>query len=65
MKKWDIYIEPMVKAARTVRRHWQGIINWARKNISNGIIEGFNSFFQATKAKARCDTPLKSDQWFS
>ena len=46
-------LEPMVKAARTVRRHWQGIINWARKNISNGIIEGFNSIFQATKAKAR------------
>ncbi|NWJ98986.1 MAG: transposase, partial [Chloroflexi bacterium] len=30
-----------------------GIVNWFDYKISNGILEGFNSIFQAAKAKAR------------
>ena len=46
-------IPPIVKAARTIKRHWQGIVNWAGSRINNGILEGFNSIFQTAKAKAR------------
>lgn len=41
------------EVARTIRKHWTGIINWAKNNINNGILEGFNSLFQAAKAKKR------------
>ncbi len=45
---------PQIKdVAKTIRKHWTGIINWAKNNITNGILEGFNSLFQAAKAKAR------------
>jgi transposase len=33
----------MVKAAKTIRRHWQGILSWACQRISIGILDGFNS----------------------
>jgi transposase len=46
-------IPQIVEAAKTIKRHWQGIINWASSRINNGILEGFNSVFQAAKAKAR------------
>lgn len=58
LKKWYYWathcrLEQMVKAARTIKKHWQGVLNWAYQQISNGILEGFNSLFQAAKAKAR------------
>ena len=43
----------MIKAAKTINRHKEGIFTWAKSKISNGILEGFNSIFQAAKAKAR------------
>lgn len=58
LKKWyfratHCQLTQMFKAARTIRKHWQGILNWAYQQISNGILEGFNSIFQAAKSKAR------------
>ena len=58
LKKWYYWashcrLAPMVKAAKTIKRHWDGILNWATQKISNGILEGYNSIFQASKAKAR------------
>lgn len=46
-------IPQMIKVAKTIKKHEYGIVNWADKNINNGILEGFNSLFQAAKAKAR------------
>ena len=43
----------MVKAARTIRRHRDGILRWFTSRINNGILEGINSLVQAAKAKAR------------
>ncbi|MCL0049949.1 transposase [Thermodesulfovibrionales bacterium] len=43
----------MSKAAWTIRRHWQGVLNWHSSRISNGLLEGLNNLFQAAKAKAR------------
>ena len=43
----------MIEAARTVKRHWDGILRWFDSTIANGLIEGVNSLVQAAKAKAR------------
>ena len=58
LNKWYFWathsrLEPIKQAAYTIKRHWYGIINWAFFKIDNGILEGFNSIFQAAKAKAR------------
>ena len=58
LRKWYFWathsrIEPIKEAAYTIWRHWEGIVNWVNYKISNGILEGFNSIFQAAKAKAR------------
>ena len=46
-------LEPMKKAAAMVRKHWDGIVNWKKSQINNGILEGLNSVIQAAKRKAR------------
>jgi len=46
-------LEPMKRFARTIREHWNGVLNWFQSGISNGILEGLNSLIQAAKSKAR------------
>ena len=58
LKKWYYWathsrIEPMKEAAKTMKLHWDGILNWFKSKISNGILEGINSLVQAAKARAR------------
>jgi transposase len=58
LKRWYFWathsrLPPIIDAARTVRRHWHGILRWFHSKIANGLIEGINSLVQAAKAKAR------------
>ena len=58
LKKWYFWathsrLEPVIDAARTIKRHWDGIPRWFDSRIANGLIEGINSLVQAAKAKAR------------
>lgn len=58
LRKWYYWathskLEPMIKAAKTVKRHWDGIVKWYESKINNGILEGLNSVIQAAKSKAR------------
>jgi transposase len=58
LKKWYFWathsrLEPMKEAAYTIKRHWDGVLQWCKSNINNGILEGINSLIQAAKAKAR------------
>lgn len=58
LKKWYFWathsrIEPIKEAAKTIKRHWAGVIRWFESRINNGILEGLNSLVQAAKAKAR------------
>uniref|UniRef100_Q3AT05 Transposase n=1 Tax=Chlorobium chlorochromatii (strain CaD3) TaxID=340177 RepID=Q3AT05_CHLCH len=46
-------LEPIKEAARTIKRHWYGILRWFTSNITNGKLEGLNSMIQAAKARAR------------
>jgi transposase len=58
LKKWYFWathsrIEEIKEAAKTVKRHWSGVLRWYVSRINNGILEGLNSLVQAAKAKAR------------
>ena len=46
-------VEPMKEVAAMVRRHFDGIVAWARTRQTNGLIEAVNGLFQAAKRKAR------------
>ena len=58
LKKWFFWathsrLQPMIDAAYTIKRHWDGVLQWFHSHINNGILEGLNSLIQAAKAKAR------------
>ena len=58
LKKWYFWathsrLPPMIRAARTIRQHWQGVLRWFRSRVSNGMLEAMNSLVQAAKARAR------------
>lgn len=58
LKKWYFWathsrLEPIKEAAYTIKRHWDGVLQWFKSQINNGILEGINSLIQAAKAKAR------------
>lgn len=58
LKKWYFWathsrLEPVIEAAYTIKRHWQGVLRWFTSQITNGILEGINSLVQAAKARAR------------
>jgi transposase len=58
LKRWYFWathsrLEPIIDAAHTIKRHWDGVLRWFDSNIANGLIEGINSLVQAAKAKAR------------
>jgi transposase len=46
-------LAPIKKVSKTIKRHWDGIIQWKKSQINNGILEGLNSVVQAAKRKAR------------
>lgn len=58
LKKWYFWathsrLEPIIKAAKTIKNHWDGVLGWFKSKINNGILEGLNSVVQAAKRKAR------------
>lgn len=36
-------LKPFVKAARTIRKHFDGIVAYFKERLTNGIVEGFNN----------------------
>ena len=58
LKQWYFWathsqLKPIIKVAKTIKKHWDGIIRWKVSQINNGILEGLNSVLQAAKRKAR------------
>jgi transposase len=43
----------MIKAAKTIKAHWDGLLNWFDSQLTTGFIEGMNGLIQAAKSKAR------------
>jgi transposase len=46
-------IYPFIKAAKTMKAHWSGLVNYSQTNLNNGILEGINSKIQLAKKRAR------------
>lgn len=44
---------PIREFARVVKNNWQGILNYFKSGLTNGILEGTNSIVQAARARAR------------
>ncbi len=58
LKRWYFWathsrIQPIIDAAYTIKSHWEGVVQWKKSHIDNGLLEGLNSLIQAAKAKAR------------
>lgn len=58
LKAWYFWLthsrlEPMIRVAKTIRQHWDGVLHWFRTRLSNGILENLAGRIQAAKAKAR------------
>lgn len=58
LKKWYFWathsrLEPIMSFAKTLKKHWDGIVRWFKTNLTNGILEGLNSLVQSAKARAR------------
>jgi transposase len=57
-KKWYFWathsrLPAIIEAAKTMKRHRDGILRWFDTKIANGVLEGIDSIVQAAKAKAR------------
>ena len=46
-------LSPMEKVAQTIKKHWDGIVQWKQSQLNNGVLEGLHSVVQAAKRKAR------------
>lgn len=58
LRRWYFWashskLNPVIDCARMVRQHWNGITNYIKTKINNGILEGTNSLIQAAKDSAR------------
>ena len=58
LKRWYFWathsrLNPVIDCARTIKKHWNGVTNYIKTKISNGILEGTNSLIQAAKDSAR------------
>lgn len=46
-------LEPMIKLAKSLKKHKDGILRWFVTKMTNGLLEGINGLVQASKRKAR------------
>lgn len=44
---------PMIKLAKSLKKHKEGILRWFVTKMTNGLLEGINGLVQAAKRKAR------------
>ena len=57
-KKWYFWathskLKPIIKTAKTLKRHLEGIMTYLDHHITNAVSEGLNSKIQSIKANAR------------
>lgn len=58
LKRWYFWathskLDPIIALAKTLKRHWQGIMNYFTYPVSNGILEALNGLIQSMKTAAR------------
>jgi transposase len=57
LKKWYFWathsrLPPIIKAAKTIKRHWNGIVRFIESRITTGIVEGLNSKIKTAMKRA-------------
>ena len=65
LNKWYFWathsrLEPIIKTAKTIKGHWNGVLNYIKSRINNGVLEGINSVIQSVKGSARGFKPTKN-----
>jgi transposase len=58
MARWCAWAQrcrlaPFRRVARTIRKHWDGVVRYFTTGLTNAILEGINSLIQSAKARAR------------
>jgi transposase len=58
LKRWYFWathsrLDPVIECAKAIKHHWNGVTNYIKTKIDNGILEGTNSLIQAAKDSAR------------
>lgn len=58
LKEWYFWathsrLQPIIEAAKTIKRHWDGIVRYFKDRITNGLAEGINGIIQTIKRQAR------------
>lgn len=48
LKRWYFWathsrLQPVIQAARTIKRYWKGVISFLETRVTNGMVEGLNS----------------------
>jgi transposase len=46
-------LKPIIKVAKMLKRHLNGLMNYIEHRITNAVSEGFNSRIQSIKSAAR------------
>jgi len=57
LKRWYFWathsrLQPVVQAARTIKRYWKGVVGFLDARVTNGMVEGLNSKIKTAMKRA-------------
>lgn len=57
LKRWYFWathsrLQPVIQAARTIKRYWKGVIGFLETRVTNGMVEGLNSKIKTAMKRA-------------
>lgn len=57
LKRWYFWathsrLQPVIQAARTIKRYWKGVVNFFNVRVTNGMVEGLNSKIKTAMKRA-------------
>jgi transposase len=57
LKSWYFWathsrLQPVIQAARTIKRYWKGVIGFMEARVTNGTVEGLNSKIKTAMKRA-------------
>ncbi len=57
LKKWYFWathsrLKPIKEAAKTIKRHWEGILRFIKSRVTNGVTEGIHCQIKAAAKRA-------------
>jgi transposase len=57
LKRWYFWathsrLQPVIQAARTIKRYWKGVVSYLDARVTNGMVEGLNSKIKTAMKRA-------------